>query len=654
MFGFNRYWNLYNAFTAAAIILSVSAFAQEKPYPLQLPKSQAVYSDAAIDVHHYDVSVQLLPETKNIAGRALIHFSPVQESAQSFIHLIGLTISSFTLNSKEHAYYREGDRIYFQPANQDTQIIDIHYSGKPGNDGYGGFHFKGDYIYTKGEGLNSIDPSMLRYWVPSHDVPDDKATLDIRITVPQAYQAFSNGKLLSVQENLDSKIFHWQETHPIATYLVALAAGPYDQFNYPYQSITGDSLLIECYVYPDVVEIARYDWRYLPDMMRAYENLLTPYPFDRYSMALAPTRGAMEHQTITTYSDQLLTGDNYYDYIVAHELAHHWFGDLVTLSDWREIWLNEGFATYSEYLYFETFQDKEFLQNYLQAYKRDYLLEVQRYGHFSIYDPLYKWGGTIYEKGALVLHMLRWQTGDEAFFDLLKQYVEKYAYKNSTISEFRSLAEQISNQDLQWFFQQWIYQPGYPDIRFQWNYEKTGNAFTVNIDSEQRQWKEFQFSIPVEIEIDTMHGTVSDTLTINSQFNNFKILVSGLPLSLTIDPDNWQLMNKQILYNAMPADVSKDDTYLAQNYPNPFRQGQKTTMVYQIGTEHSNKDIKVSIINTIGQTVKILENHFHNNGIYTTTWNGKNESGNPVASGMYFVKLESNHLILMKKILFFR
>ena len=607
-----------------------------------------------IDVLHYDAALFLDFQNKQIQGLATLDIALTETGADYFyVNLNGLDVSSASINGSTVEFQREADKIYFQPQNPDSVFqLKIAYAGAPGNDGFGGFFFSGDYAYTIGEGINSYPPSMLRYWIPSHDVPNDKATLDVHITIPQEMSAFSNGTLISTLQNGDgTKTLFWQEKHPIATYLVAIAVGDYKTFSIPYTSVTGSELPLQFYVFPDHFERAREDWKNITRMMHFFESRFAPYPFDRYSMVEAANRGAMEHQTMTTYSSQLVTGDHRYDYIVAHELSHHWWGDLVTLGDWRDIWLNEGFATYCEALYFESINGKTSLQDYMADLSAAYYRETARLGHFAIYDPDYLWGGTIYQKGAWVLHMLRWTIGDNAFWRTLQSYARTFSYANAVTPDFIRTAENVSGQQLDWFFDQWIYKQGYPDLDISWDFQRLANSsFNVEIDVEQKQWDKFQFTIPAEIKITTVRGERLDTLQITEQMNSFFIETDSQPVSIEFDPNNWLLKQFDIISGPQPPGSVPGDLFLAQNYPNPFSVGHTSNFLFYVAQLNSPHFISFNIFNILGQEVKTLVNQEKQAGFYNIQWDGRDNTGKIVPAGIYFYRLKSDKQQILKKL----
>lgn len=589
-------------------------------------------------------------------GTAQLIIRAQEENLTTFyLNLEALQVNSVKVSSVPAEHQLIAGILYItQPQPVDTFDVVVDYEGSPGNDGFGGFFFSGDYVYTIGQGLNSEPPSMLRYWVPSHDVPNDKATLDMYLTVPSALEAFSNGTLITKQISTSVSTFHWREDHPIAPYLFAIAAGNYTTFDMPYLSVSGDSLLLQGIVYPNHLQIAQRDFQHLPQMMAFFEQTFLPYPFSRYSMVEADNRGAMEHQTMTTYSTQLLTGDNRYDYIVAHELAHHWWGDLVTCGDWKDIWLNEGFATYCEALYFEWLNGRDYLPHYMNALAETYFSEVSRRGHFSIYNPSYKWGGTIYQKGAWVLHMLRSNLGDEIFFKTLKTYARQFSYGNALTSDFINVAEKKSGKDLQQFFQQWIYQPGYPDLDIAWHREKhSDGSYIVFVSIEQKQWNQFKFEIPLEISLLTADNAILDTLFVLHERDQFTFALQQKPIELLIDPNNWLLKKFDIIETPDEPGFPTNSFVLAQNYPNPFHRYENTRIVYQAPITGAPHPVSIRVYNILGQEVKTLLDQMTLSGIHTVFWDGTDALDRPLPAGLYFLRLFTENRTLEKKMTLF-
>ena len=644
---------------AASLLFASIVFSQDK-FPLdEQPGSLGKVQDDPfgpnpIDVLHYDINLDIKPETKQLFGKTTLTIRPTGDGS-FYLNLIDLVVDSIFLWNEKTAFSRTSTHITLPlPVVDSSFTTTIYYHGPPGNDGSGGFFWGTDIIWTAGEALNSYPPSTLRYWVPSNDGPSDKATFGLRVTVPQPLQVVSCGELTSQVNNGDgTATWYWRSSGPIATYLLAISISNFEYFGEQFYSAYGDTIPLDYYVTPSLLEKAKEDWKDTGKMLAFFEDTFSPYPFNKYGMVSVPMRGAMEHQTMTSYGTGLITGDHRYDYIVAHELAHQWWGDLVTLGDWRDLWLNEGFATYSEALYFESIGEPGTLPAYMETLKSVYLNEVSRLGHFPIYGPEYLWGGTIYQKGAWVLHMLRWNLGDSLFFESLQTYANRFAFSNALTGDFKNVIEEVSGKDFDWFFEQWIYKAGFPELEIEWEYNRhqTGR-YIINAKIAQTQTIENIFNIPMEILIKTSSGDILDTLTLADKTGPFEFSTNSVPTELIIDPNNWLLKKAQITAQPLPPGFSPNDFNLAQNYPNPFTPGllgNDTKIVLQIGMKNAPFDVSVTVFNILGQQVKTLLNKKMVGGLYTLSWDGRNELGDVVPSGIYLYRLQVGNKTITKR-----
>ena len=637
------------------MFLSVSiAFTQEKSgVSFHLTKNSSADIDSSFDVLCYNIFLDINPQNEYIIGETELIFRLNEEKSLVYLNLLGLQVDSVKLDDSAVSFIRDKKGLSI-PINSphDSLRVQVYYQGRPANDGTGGFFFTDRWVYTMGEALNSNPSSSFRYWVPSHDQPHDKAAVDLYITVPTGLQVVSNGLLLEKTPVNEKTLFHWQEHHPIATYLIAVSVGDFAHEQQSYESIDGNIIPFEYYYYPEHAGFVQKDWQNTGTMMRFFEETFSSYPFDKYGMVELPVSGAMEHQTMTSYGQNLLTGNNKFDYIVAHELAHQWWGDLVTLKDWREIWLNEGFASYSEALYFEHIGGPEDLKVYMQGLKDLYLKEVRNIGHFPIYDPEYMWGGTVYQKGAWILHMLRRQIGDSSFFNLLRTYAQNFAYKNAAISDFVSLTEKASGQNLDWFFEQWIYDKGFPEIDIDWDLQQLSeNRYEIQIELSQTQTTQDFFVFPLEIGIQMKNFIVLDTLYVEMKNQLFAFETNQEPQNILFDPDGWLLTNIRIKSRPLPVGFLENTIALSQNYPNPFipEEYQSCSIMFQIPEKYSPQNVTLVVYNLLGQEIKRLIDKKMTAGVYTWQWDGTDNSGLKVATGTYFYTLDTNYQTIKKQ-----
>ena len=459
-----------------------------------------------------------------------------------------MKVNKVLLNGTETSFTRGNDFIKIDSKDKSFRsenfLIEINYEGPPKNTGFDSFGFKTfdnePAIYTLSE------PDNAPTWWPCKDLISDKFTSEVIMTVPSQLTAVSNGLLQEVKEDSDgNKTFYWKSNYPITTYLVSIAIGKYDNWSDTY--FTPDSskkMNVDYYTYPSYTEKAKVDWENTVGMIDYFSKTFGEYPFinEKYGMAMFGwTSGAMEHQTITSMGYTLVTGNRKYEEVVVHELVHQWFGDAVSPKTWKDIWLNEGFATYGEALWVEHLNGKE-------AYK-DYLKQ-QDYGYFqgTVYDPEgFIFGPSVYKKGAWCLHMLRGVVGDSVFFNILKSYYEKYKYKNADTWDFKNVCEQVSGTDLTYFFNQWIFNgKGRPDYRYSWKSDdfmdqKNSGVYTLRLNLRQVQKDSEVYKMPVKIKIKTDKGEEEFTFFNDLKTQQFEQPVNGKPLEVIIDNDNWIL-----------------------------------------------------------------------------------------------------------------
>ncbi len=462
----------------------------------------------SIDILHYNLLLDLNTEEKILSGTAKITAAKNLEldlDSELELNLYdNLTISSIKFNGTNAEFSRNKNRIFIKPAEDlaDTFEIEIVYSGTPKRSGFDGFVF-GE---VNGQSLvyNISEPIYAPTWFPCDDDPSDKALLDIEITNDSQFVSVSNGNLIDVKKNGTKKTYHYKTEYPISTYLVAVYSAPYKSFYDVYKGLDGkDSMNIEYYAMPEHYDQAKIDFAEHLDMMKTLSSIFGEYPFIKEKYGVAEflwNYGAMENQTITGVGYAFVSGYDFFKDTYVHELAHHWWGNSVGPKTWNDIWLNEGFATYSEALYAEAKNGKDALTSKMQSKFSDNF-------RGTLYAPKDLFGETVYEKGAWVLHMLRYEIGDSAFFKSLHSYYDLYKYSNASVEDFKSVCEDISKINLDKFFDQWVY-TGTDNIfcsyTFSFN-DDNKKECVINIFQEPQTYKEFHF--PLEIKFDFEDGS---------------------------------------------------------------------------------------------------------------------------------------------------
>ncbi len=305
---------------------------------------------------------------------------------------------------------------------------------------------------------------------------------------------------------------------------------------------------LEYFIFPHDSAKSRIDWKPTPDMIHFYAQTFGEYPFldEKYGMAeFGWTSGAMEHQTLTSIGYLLLTGDNRYDDVTAHELSHHWWGDAVTLKNWDNIWLNEGFASYCEALWEENQHGKNAYFDYMKNFDYGYFSGTIYAPQGSIEEPAIY--ATVYQKGAWVLHMLRGLLGDEIFFKSIREYYDRYKYKNAETSDLVAVFEEISGQKLDWFFDEWVYKgTGRPHYEASWKFEdfagqNNSGAYSVKLRLKQVQTDRDIYKMPVKVTVATDAGSQDFSIFNDTKDQTFLLTVNSKPKDVIIDRDGWLL-----------------------------------------------------------------------------------------------------------------
>lgn len=454
-----------------------------------------------------------------------------------------MVVDSVFVDSRIAGYAQDGYDLVILPTTPAAQggmtEARVFYHGHPVETGEVAFTFgsRGNIpvIWTLSE------PFGAREWWPCKDRPDDKAdSVDVIVRVPESLVASSNGILVSNTLEADElRAFHWKHRYPITTYLVCVNVSNYVVLDDFFVQATGDTLPIEHYVYPEKIAQAREDFSITPLALRYFEESFGSYPFgnEKYGHTLFPWGGGMEHQTNTSYGASLVRGDHAYDYILVHELAHQWWGDMVSPADWRDIWLNEGFASYAEALWAEHRYGRNALAQYMT--QTQYVAEPSGrvYDPDDLFDP-----SVVYNKGAWVLHMLRGIVGDSLFHEVLAQYRARTAYRSTTTAEFQSIAEEVTGRDLDFFFEPWLYGNGRPAYAASFLSIGSAGAPRVAVHLTQTQRNLPYFPMPVDLDVKLEGGDAIRVRVYNDPMHeDYEFDLPDAPASVSVDPDSWIL-----------------------------------------------------------------------------------------------------------------
>jgi aminopeptidase N len=426
------------------------------------------YGNGGYDVSHYDVRLRYWPDTDRLTGTTTILARATQDLSQLNLDF-ALQVTSVLVNGWRAPSTRQSaHELVVQPAraiakNQQLTIV-VQYADTPSNVKVYGFTA---WTRTADGALGVGEPENSWWWFPSNDHPLDKATFDISVAVPDGTQVISNGVQPGnpTRELTGWSRWYWRTTKPTATYLTFIAIGHYDirtdvsRDGQPVINAYSQSL-------GDYADAARASVERTSEVIDWESTILGPYPFEARGGVVAPPvsmRYALEDQTRPTYDGRFFRrGSNMY--VVVHENAHQWFGDSVSVAAWRNIWLNEGFASYVEWLWSENQGEGTAAELFDYTYSRhppdDPFWQVKPGdpGPDTLFHP------AVYDRGAMALHQLRRAVSDSTFFEILRQWVAAYQYGNGTIEQFEALAEQVSGKDLHALFTTWLFTPGRPDL----------------------------------------------------------------------------------------------------------------------------------------------------------------------------------------------
>ena len=419
------------------------------------------YGNGGYRVSHYDVDVAFNPATERLHGRTVVQARATQPLSRFDLDLV-LPASRVLVNGRRARHSSTPHELVVTPTRAlrrgERMRVVVRYAGVPANERVGGA--RSPWVTTKDGAAAVGEPEIAAWWFPSNDHPSDKASFDITLHVPRGVEAISNGRLLGRRTRGDQTVWRWRENDPMATYLAFAAIGQFD-------IVRGHTRTGRPYLYAYSTRIrhqlpARRSVSATAAITAWQERLWGPYPYDEIGgVVLGKWVGfALENQTRPVYSRAFFAfGKD--RRVVAHEIAHQWFGDKVTVDRWRHIWLNEGFATYTEWLYAKHARNVPVAGNFERTY-RSYK-RGSRFWNVPIADPgpHRLFSAPIYERGAMTAHALRNRIGSVRFFTLMRAWAQAND-GNGTTGEFIALAERISGQQLDRFFDTWLFTEARP------------------------------------------------------------------------------------------------------------------------------------------------------------------------------------------------
>ena len=535
----------------AALLLFLAAVTAQAQSVFPVRDSSGESRNRSYDVLHYKIEVSIDDKKKSVDGTVtttLIPFFPqlrtIEFDAEKLdIRRVWMGTKTLKFNVLPKTLEIQLDKPY---SSRDTLTVSVQYSCTPKKGLYftqpdSGYPEKPLQIWTQGEDMDN------HFWFPCYDYPNDRATSEVIATVAGNYTLVSNGKLVSVREDKKNgtKTWFWSQTKPHVSYLIMLAAG-----NYALLKDKAGSLPLEYYVYPKNVEDAKVCFAETPGMIQFFARKIgIDYPWDKYAQVLIAdfNEGGMENTSATTLMDDATVYDARTRVdespvsLIAHEMAHQWWGDLVTCKDWRHLWLNEGFASYFDPLYFEYSRGRDEFE-YIMSQQQQNGINTDKHQGRKPVVSVGSYGSNVYSRSAAILHMLRFVLGDDMFWRAIHHYLEKHQYTTVETNDLKRAIEEATGQNLYWFFDQWFYKAGHPvfDVTYDWS----DSARVVHMKVTQTQTIDSLtgiFRTPVAVQVVTPSGSVLDTVDVLSRDTVYTIQAPAKPHMVHFDKGNWLL-----------------------------------------------------------------------------------------------------------------
>ncbi len=548
---------------ANLLTVGASLLAQE-PAPIEAGVAPPFGRYApGVDILHYEVEVGLGYATDWFAGEVDIHVLVEDDRPVLPLDFTGLAIDGVSMDGRPTAYEHVAGvlRVPLESAaTGDTAIVTVAYRGVPDD---------GLILRPNVHGVPSafVDnwPNRTRFWLPSVDHPADKATVSYTVHAPRQWRVIANGAQVGSPTNTppdalgpagERQTWRWEVGVPISPYNMVIGAADLTVRTVglaacgqaPASRREDGCVEVTYWVFPQDAERAEPSFRRAAEMVDYFTDLFGPFPFEKLANVQSATRfGGMENASAIFYSEQAIASGRNIEGTVSHEIVHQWFGDAVTEENWHHLWLSEGFATYLGDQYFEAADGVEIFRRLMEESRQGVInsTDVER----PIYDPAETslfalLNANNYPKGGWVLHMLRGVVGDNAFFAGIREYYRRNAHSVADTEDFQTVMEGVAGDDLDWFFSQWIYRPGFPTFDLEWRWiPGSGSTGAVEVTVRQTQRESWPtFRVPTEIAIEGPGGETRHDVELLTREQVIRIDgLANRPTEVVLDPDGWVL-----------------------------------------------------------------------------------------------------------------
>jgi aminopeptidase N len=531
------------------------------------------------DALHYHVALTVPADGRRIEARTRIAIAldtPLQDTLR--LDLTGLRVHGVAVGvgvgaARSASFYQADGRLVLPvPATAaagDTLHVDVEYGGQP-TDGL----VIGQNVHGQPGAFGDNWPNRARFWFPSIDHPSDKATVSFEVRAPAGWRVLANGRQTAAGAMRtaetgtvragEENVWRYELPVPIPTYLMVIGAAPFAVDTIDACADGGVAparpdrcVAVTSWTFPPDRDHGLRVFRRAGEMVEYYTRVVGPYPYTKLAHAQSATRfGGMENAGAIFYSQQAMAARRDIEGTVAHETAHQWFGNAVTPHDWPHLWLSEGFATYYGALFFEHADGVEAFRQHVAGIQRSYLRSQVR--DLAMVDTLAVPGNNLlgllnansYQKGGAVLHMLRGLLGDDVFFPAIRGYYQDHVHGTAVTADLRRALEARSGQELAWYFDQWVYQPGHPELHVEWRWEaggagQTGGDVVIHVEQVQDPaWPTFR--LPVELDFATPGGVIRRDVVIDQRRQTLRVPLPAAPTEVVLDPEGWMLAEMEV------------------------------------------------------------------------------------------------------------
>jgi aminopeptidase N len=498
-----------------------------------------------IDVLNYEFQLTLSDKSDTLSGIVVITFihlsnKPVVEFDLSSVNANGkgMIVSSVTGTKAEPLNsHHLSDKLSIdipKIKRGDTSFVFITYHGIPSD---------GLIISTNKYGDRTFFadnwPNRAHCWIPCNDRPNDKASFIFKVWAPSKYRVVSNGEWKGYGPlNSENPVTMWEEKIPLPTKVMVIGAAKFAVKTF---DDSPPNIPVSAWAYQQDSTKGFHDYAPAPEILKFFSSYIAPYPYKKLANVQSKTIfGGMENASAIFYSENSVTGNGGVEDLLSHEIAHQWFGDMATEKSFTHLWLSEGFATYLTDIYWQHKYGNEAFKKRLQK-ERDQVIDFVKNSNHPVVDSLSPYmdllNANSYQKGAWVLHMLRNEVGDSVFHKIVQVYYNQYKGSNADTRDFEVVAEKVSGKNLKWFFDQWLYRPGIPQLLIEQKIDKDDVKLRITQEG-------VKFEFPLEVSFVRADGSVlKQSIPVNDQMIEFKIKVPDVK-SVIIDPDTKLLYSE--------------------------------------------------------------------------------------------------------------